>query len=38
MIPDVFDPSSNEYACVVSALLRAAARWRALAAPSRAVL
>ena len=33
MIPDVFDLSSNEHVCVVSALLRAAARWQALAAP-----
>ena len=32
MIPDVFDPSRDEHACVVSALLRAAARWQALSA------
>lgn len=38
MIPDVFDPSRDEHACVVSALLRAAARWQALAAQTRAAL
>jgi hypothetical protein len=38
MIPDVFDPSSNEHTCVVSALLRAATRWQALVAAPYAVL
>jgi hypothetical protein len=30
MIPEVFDSSSDEHACVISAVLRTAARWHAL--------